>query len=140
MTTPTQAAEARRAEIADVELTTEQLRELGYRIIARDEANRGDVAFLLGAILLRDSELSRLTAALAARPTPSAVPEGYVLVPVEEIETLTEAVGCVLTWAHKVEGVAVIRRDHFDGLSPANAAVICALAARPTPADSGEGK
>lgn len=71
-------------------------------------------------VCLRPSHYDAILAALAARE--------------DAVRQLTEAVGCVLTWAHKVEGVVVIRRDHFDGLSPANAAVR-ALATRPTPAD-----
>lgn len=56
----------------------------------------------------------------------------------DAVEKLTEAVGRVLTWAHRVEGVVVVREDHFDGLSPANAAVIAATqSATPNPTPEG---
>lgn len=54
----------------------------------------------------------------------------------EAVERLTEAVGRVLTWAHHVDGVVVVREDYFAGLSPANAECRAALAASghaPTP-------
>lgn len=123
MSTPTQAAPARRAEIAerfDGWLTQNS----GYApsFINPDERKFALMAYTAG-----------YEAALAAR-------EGYVLVPVEPTEGMWRALWPL--W-HPHEGRTPLeRRPHaYEQMKDEVGALYRAMiAARPTPADSGEGK
>lgn len=114
--------EARVAEIAERVKSAHQFATKLYDLDAHNTPLSANGAIMDAANLIDGlaAELSRLTATLAAR-------KGYVLVPVEKLERWREGVlghGAHWNYARLLEVADEIR---------------LMLAARPTPADSGEG-